>query len=402
MSDSNRVRVSSGWETAFGVYSTPTLTTQRLTSESLHMEVSTISSNEIRSDRQTADIIRTGVSAAGELNWELSGVTYDQIFAQALMHNTFSAGYTYSSAGTDTSALISFDATDMSVNISSGTFAAAFVAKVWVIITGTTNGLNDGIYRIQARGGSNNKLQLVGKAVVTQSAGPSVTIRTDGAVLNGTNLQSQVFEKYFEDLTTTYEILEGMCLDQLSLNLAVEQIATGSCTYLGKTARAATATVGGAYASATTTQVINSIDHITGIMEGVPVAGTSNLLLPLTEVQSFGFSLNNNLRTRLQIGSAGAISVGTGKLEITGNITCLLNNSTKQLMDKFYNFSNTSIGIGYRDSANKGGAWYFPQAKLTRAQRVAGGINQDVLVDLEFVAYYSGTDAEAARFTRFS
>lgn len=397
MSDSNVVRVASGWETSFGVYSTPVLDTHRLTSESLHMEVSTISSNEIRSDRQTADVIRTGVSAAGELNYELSGGTFDQLIAQTLMHNTFSSGFTFGTAASQSGTNVQFIAADNSLNLASGTWPAAFVAKTWVLVTGA--GVNDGIYRVESN--SALKLQVSGKAVIDAASASGITVMTSGSVTNGVLLKSRVFEKHFTDLTTTYEILEGMCAEQMSLSLAVEQIATGSISFLGKTAKAATATIGSSYSAATTTQVINSIDHITGIMEGVPVAGASNLLLPLSEVQSFSMQLNNNLRTRLQIGTAGAISVGTGKLEITGSIQCLLNNSTKQLMDKFYNFSNTSIGIGFRDSANKGGAWYFPQAKLTRAQRVAGGINQDVMIDIEFTAYYSGTDAEAVRYTRF-
>lgn len=82
---SNLARLLIAPEVTFGV--TPTSgdsKTLRFTGESLQFGITTETSQEIRSDRQISDLIQTGAEASGDINFELSYGTYDDLIAAAL------------------------------------------------------------------------------------------------------------------------------------------------------------------------------------------------------------------------------------------------------------------------------------------------------------------------------
>ena len=63
---------------------TPALSEIRYTGESLGYNISNTRSNEIRSDRNVADLIRTGAEAAGDINFEMSYGSFDSLLEAAL------------------------------------------------------------------------------------------------------------------------------------------------------------------------------------------------------------------------------------------------------------------------------------------------------------------------------
>lgn len=69
---------------------TPALQSLRYTGESVAYNRRNITSNEIRDDRMTADLITVGADVAGDLNVELSFASFDQLIAAALC-STFGA-----------------------------------------------------------------------------------------------------------------------------------------------------------------------------------------------------------------------------------------------------------------------------------------------------------------------
>lgn len=86
MSESNRVQISLIAETTWGTTppTTPEFAICRHTGESLDYNVSTTKSNEIRSDRNTSDLIRTDYDATGGFNFEWSFTTFDLLLESAL------------------------------------------------------------------------------------------------------------------------------------------------------------------------------------------------------------------------------------------------------------------------------------------------------------------------------
>lgn len=84
MSESNRMAFRYLKETVWGTTPAAAMKTLRVTGESINDVTATTESQEIRSDRQLADIIRVGKSAAGDVNFELSYGTLDEFLEAAL------------------------------------------------------------------------------------------------------------------------------------------------------------------------------------------------------------------------------------------------------------------------------------------------------------------------------
>lgn len=101
---SNLAQIALIKETVFGqvpVAGNPQL--MRFTGESFKFSITTETSQEIRSDRQITDLIQTDAEAGGDLNYEFSFETYDDLIASALANdwsgNVLTNGtklYTYS------------------------------------------------------------------------------------------------------------------------------------------------------------------------------------------------------------------------------------------------------------------------------------------------------------------
>lgn len=86
ISDIARMRLAYIAEDTYGVQKTGSnLQTMRITSEGLKAVTETIRSNEIRSDRQTAAIVRSDIGASGSVAFELSYGSFDDFLAAALM-----------------------------------------------------------------------------------------------------------------------------------------------------------------------------------------------------------------------------------------------------------------------------------------------------------------------------
>lgn len=88
---SNRTALRYVKETVFGTTPTaPNLKDIRYTSESINFTQNKITSNEIRADRNTSDLVTVGAEAAGDINIELSMSSFDE-FIQAAFASAFSA-----------------------------------------------------------------------------------------------------------------------------------------------------------------------------------------------------------------------------------------------------------------------------------------------------------------------
>lgn len=82
---SNRTAVRFVKETEFKTTPTnPALQNMRYTGESVAYNRQNITSNEIRADRMTADLITVGADVSGDLSFELSYASFDDLIAAAL------------------------------------------------------------------------------------------------------------------------------------------------------------------------------------------------------------------------------------------------------------------------------------------------------------------------------
>ena len=385
MADTNRVSLAYVEESVYGVTPSgpPTLKDLRFTGESLIQNTTTVLSNEIRSDRQNVDVIRTSIAAAGDINFEMSHGAYDDFLVAALLSAAFSAQIT-------TGPLTTLSTTSPStITRSSGSFSAdGYLVGQWIRVSGFANAANNGHFKLATVG--TTTMTVVQATLVTEGVGPAVTIKQGSQIVNGVTFKSFAIEKKYTDLASEFAILNGMAIQTLAITVAADQIVTGSFGFIGKKETSATTTAGtGTNTPAPTDAVMNGVDHVKPVYEaGVAigiVGGTINL--------------NNNLRTRLQVGTLGAISIGTGSVDVTATLQMYF--ATKAIMDKYLNQTVSNVAVAFDDGA-KSYVIEFPQLKYTAGRRVAGGKNQDVIADMALTGYRNPTENVSVRIARFS
>lgn len=382
MSDANRVQLAYTKESAFGVKETGVnLQILRYNNESLSHDMATVVSEELRSDRQISDIVRTGLSASGDISFELSSGSHDEFLRAALLAASWSAERKIE-ASTD----ISASSVDNSINDANSGFGS-FSANQWIYVSGFATSANNGFFKITSVTAA--KLVLATGTLVTESAGEAVTIQMGAQITNGVTLSSYNLEKTYEDLSSVLALFKGMCINNLNLEVPADGIITGSFGFLGSEEESLTASGGDGYDTETTTVVMTGANQVDEILENLNDIAILN----------FSMTLNNNLRTRMQVGTLGVTSIGIGSIDLTGSLTINLANAT--LYDKYLDQDVTSIVMAFRDNAGNGYVIELPSVKLTSGTRVAGGLNTDVIGEFEFRAYMDSSEGITIRIARF-
>jgi len=381
MSDSSSVQLFFVAETAWGeipVASPLVLSEFRFTNESLTQNTETAVSEEIRSDRQVADIIRTQVGAGGDAGIELSFGSHDPLFEGALYDD-------FSTEVNDTADIaISFPSpennTAIFTNVGGGSpdpfkniVAGQFIRLVGSLASPT----NDGFYKVLTVDSTASP-----ESITVSPAPPSVETITGAQIRgqfirNGTTRKSFQIEKLFSDLSPLeIQRFSGMRVGSMDLNIAPGAIINGSFTFQGKQLIASSTSIGSQTQALSSDDVMSAVDNITDILiNGEQITDQAACF---TNVQ---FTVENNLRDQPCIGSLALGGIGIGRTNVSGTIEAYFRN--RALFDLYLDFLTTSVSF----RATLGGDSYvfdFPAVKFTSGEVVAGGNDQDVIVSLEF------------------
>lgn len=390
MSDSNRVGVSYIEEVTWGVTPSGNLQKMRITNESLKAAVASSASQELRSDRQVPDFVRTGKSADGDVAFEFTfGQPFDDMIEAALMSD--GTGYPAEVGEGADVANVTFQNGASTITRAAGSFITdGYLANQWIRIEDANTPANNGYYKI-ATGGVAALILTVLQAPTDDASATSTRIQQGGMISNGVKERSYSIEKDFDDLSTIFEALTGMEVDQWALSFASDTFVTGSFTFIGKTVTSESSTIGTGYVAANTNSVMNAINNVSGVMEGTTYGDY--------DITGFTMTLQNNLRARLQVGTEGAISIGSGTLNVAGTVQAYFN--TVAVMDKLLNDTTSSLALMFEDAEGNAYLLDFPSTKYSTGQRVAPGINQDVIADMGWTAFRNATEDATITVTRF-
>jgi hypothetical protein len=380
MSDTNRVRVAYVEETSYGVTpGTPTLQILRLTKESLKQDTSTVTSQEIRSDRQTSDVIRVDVGASGDIEGELSYNAYNDFIRYAVQSSAWSSVVTVSGIAAATAATgdNSYNGTGIGVGI---------VANQWIKVSGYANSANNGYSKVVSR--TDDKIVVKGKTLAAET-GATATVVMGAQIVNGTTQKSVTIERQYADLTNILVKYLGMTIGSWDLTIQTNQIITTKFSLLGKSETSTTAEIGSVYTAATTKSIMQSVDNVLNVMDNYANLGVTNFTLALT----------NNLRKRSQVATLGAVSLGSGSVNITGSVNMYF--TTAAMMDKYLNFTTSAISAILTDDAGNTIIVDLPSVKYTTGERMATGINGDIMANLTFGAKMDATEGIMIRVVKF-
>ncbi len=402
MGDTNRVRLSYQAEGSYKAAVTGNYNDFRYTGENLALDTTTVRSNEIRSDRQTTDLIRTDIKVGGTVDFEMSsaggaGATNefpDDFFLWGLFASAWSAAVTVTA-----STIAAVNATaGVSRFTDSGNGFGVFAVNQWIRTNTFTNAANGSAaspayFKITAVAAG--QIDCVGfTATVTEAAGASRTIKQGQSIENGTTGVSINIERAYEDIANEFVAYAGCMIDKLSKKVSANAIITGQIGLIGATETSGTASTGSGYNAANSNEVMEAIDHVPVLIEGTILPANA---FAATEIS---WEVANNLRARAQIGTLGAISIGIGSFNVTGALRAYY--ASKTTCDKYINNQYSALAyVLQADSVANAYVFDFPKIKYSAARRVAGGKDQDVMMEANWEAIRHGTEGKTMRIVRF-
>lgn len=229
----------------------------------------------------------------------------------------------------------------------------------------------------------------------TTDSGSSKTIQvwTGDYIRQGTTRKSFTYEMGFLGQTTpAYSVFTGVMANSLSLTLEAGTILTGSLDFLGKVETISTTSLDGTPTEAASNDVMNAVNNVASINENGSAVGSPNY------IRRLNFTLNNNLREQMAIGTLGLIGVGIGDSDVTGSISTYFGD--KSLYEKYTNGTETTLNAVVTRST-KAYVLTFPRIKFEDGDKPASARNQDVMVDLPFRALRDTTTSTAFQIDRF-
>lgn len=350
----------------------------RFAGESLAYSIGTDTSKEIRSDRQTNDLIPTSAQAAGGVNFELSYAEHDD-WLESVLQGTWAV---YGTAGVGTSFSATYTATTITAAVAPvGANAFTTLAQGQWFKAAAPTGLNAGkwfkVHAVTAPTATVITLDALTPAAIE---GPIATTTLSASRLtNGVIERTFVIERAFLDVNQFFTY-RGMQHAKLSMGFQSGSVVAGSFDFLGKDMRRDGATQlanpGSAVASYPY-DVMNAVSGIGHIHEG-------GIVLANTFMKKLSIDLDNKLRGRDGIGTLGNVSIGSGTIALKGSMDVYLADGT--LYDKFLNNTASSISVRVQDGAGNGYVLTFPRVKYSDAKVNAGSMDQDAMLTMPWEA----------------
>ena len=388
MSESNRVQVSYGKEVTWDTIPAIAFDEVRRTGGAFNLVTNSTESQEVRSDRMVADVIRTGTESNGSIDLELSYAGHTALLEGA-MASTFSA--VESNTGTFSAtagAGATFTMTGAFTNLNAGD---------WFRVAGSTS--NDGYWKIETKTDNDNVDIPSWQSGTSETSTASVTIDNDGTLRNGTTESSFTFQEGFLDHPTnpTWIAFSGCRVGTLGVNVAVDSILTGNFGLMGATVASQSAAspgyATGSINAAPTNPVMNAIDNIKQINVD---DGSATL-----DISQISLSLDNSLRVNRAVGSTAPIAIRYGTFRLTGNFTAYFD--TPDLLALYTGFTTTRLSFLVEEAA-AGNTYVFdiPSIKITGDLPDPGGLDTDVMIPLNFTSFKDATHGFQFSITRFA
>ncbi len=264
--DSNRTGLSWILETTWDTTPSGLFDYTRFTGETLNFNINNETSNEIRNDSNITDLIQVGAESSGGFTFEISYENpADDLLEGSLRSAAFGADL---SAAVSAVATIAVETTDSYI-ASTGTPFATIAVGDWIRVKGFTDPANNGYKLVVAK---NTSLDIeVAQTLVNEVEGDSITMYGT-TIRNGTTDKSFSIMREHNDVSEFFK-WSGEVISSLTLDVAANQIATGSIDFMGGTATSSattysktlgTVTLDTGAAGSVDTLTVNSVAAISG------------------------------------------------------------------------------------------------------------------------------------------
>jgi len=385
-------------ESTFGTTPTPTAASPmrkfRLTQNSIISVRDSFTSEELRGDQQVSDLRLGAKGVAGDLNFEMSYLGFDD-FVEAALGGAWAA--TFTDTDTDwavtaaTNRITQTAGTDLTTVLSVGDY---------VRVSGFGTAANNGIFKTSAVAINNFDVVPTG-TLVNEAVGATVTVeRLTGAVLKSALGQpSFSFENQYNDsgfdANSKYLVYEGMTVNTFNLSLAPNGIVTGSFGLIGEAPRASAfsnISLGATFESSVVNPTANfsPMDSFSGqVDEGATI--------DIATITGIELALTRNLNPEFVIGKDQTVRITPGRNLVTGTVTAFFENKT--LLEKFLGETSSSLKFTMLDTSSNTVEVFLPNIKYTAGDNSVSG-EAAILVSMPFTALYDAAQATNIRITR--
>jgi hypothetical protein len=214
-------------------------------------------------------------------------------------------------------------------------------------------------------------------------------------IANGVTSKFFTLEEIFQtdtgSATDQYKRAPGMQVNTMTLAIQANQIVTGSFGLIGF----GVPTLSQAPVSGATYNDPNDNPVLSASNDFGSLTATG---LTSPKVQSINLSITNNLRSQPVVGSIDGVGIGSGRFDVTGDITMYFEND--EAYDLF--LANTYTDLTFRIGGASTLKYVFtlPKIKFTEASLAAAGNDTDVPLTLQFGAVYDSSEGHALEIVR--
>ncbi len=277
--------------------------------------INTVSSNELRQDRQFADAVKTSESAEGSIPFEMSPDSHDALM-EGCLFNSFSIAK--APISNKTTIALTITAGVVAITDSVSGFANKLVKGDWIKVSGFLNKKNNGFYQVLSFTAGKLIMKISPAGVAAEAAGASVSIQLPSRLRNGVQRQSFTLEEqvFKRGAGERYQLLKGTYVNEMSMEINTESEITGSFGLIGKLLSLESASISG-------TPVLPS----TRIFSSNNVLGFSVLGIDITKnfVSSSSFSVSNGIEGLFGLGVEGFAELPDKRCTVEASFTVYLN-----------------------------------------------------------------------------
>ena len=387
MADASAIALYKIRETSQGVLPTnPVFKAIRRTDGGPTVSYESVTSAELRADRQPGYTRKTKQTMAGDIVAELTyGDDTDDMLEEVFCG-------TWTAKGTKTATTLSVTASTRTIGDSaSGISTSGFQAGDKITITGfKTAGNNVVAAEILSVTAAGIVLTTETTTLVDEAAGNSVTITNNTMRLKaGTTRRSSAYLRDQTDITTgRYQLFLATQLDKFAL--AVEPNGFTKVTYTisggQQESVSDTAPSGATFGTLTATKPVNAIEGVFKV-DGTAVGNISKLDVTLEN----GIEQKDVLHSDHSYYTTDAASVKIGEIKVSGTMSIPYNDDTAAYITKMK--AGTEIAIAERCEDVDGNAYVFnvPAANLTDVPTPYG--TGAIMSDIPFTANLDATTA---------
>jgi hypothetical protein len=361
----------------------------RFTSESLDLDKVTSRSEVIRADRMNDELTYMGRSTAGDIAGELSAGDWDDFIAAALGKSAWDSVDIYDATSTNLPLATVTLSTVGGVNFATitittvGTMPNSYFEQAGVEpgmllnIAGFVGASNNGWKKVYSMDPVAHSITVINDgtpAMVTEST-PAHISYAGSLLRNGIDTPSFLIEKQFLDITK-YCDMNGLYINTMNMDLtSMERIKLqfgfmGKDMVIGSTKWSSATTAAGTFPTMTASLSVGTI-----YMNGVPVT---------TGVKRTTFDTTNNLRKQDGIGSATPLGYGFGSFELKGSTEVYFDDIT--LWQEVLQHTNVAQYFDAHDASGNSYGFYIPRLNFSKGAAKNPGINQDVMLPLDWEA----------------